>query len=63
MLKRKLVGLATASAMTGAAVPTLRRWLRLRRLRYYRVGGRVMLDEADIERFLDAGRVEARETR
>jgi len=61
MLKRKLVGLAVASEMTGCAVPTLRRWLRLRRLPYYRIGGRVLLDETDVERFISAGRVDARE--
>lgn len=61
MLKRRLVGLNVVSEMTGARIPTLRKWLRLRRLPYYRVGGRVMLAEADVERFIDAGRVGARE--
>ncbi len=61
MVKRRLVGLREGSLMTGVAVATLRKWLRLRRLPYHRVGGRVMLDEADVERFVNAGRVEARE--
>jgi excisionase family DNA binding protein len=37
---------------------TLRRWLRQRRLAHYRLGRRVLLAEADVERFLAMNRVE-----
>jgi excisionase family DNA binding protein len=47
--------------MLGVRVTTVRKWLRLRRLPFHRIGGRVMLDEADLARFVEAGRVEARE--
>lgn len=40
---------------------TLMRWLRQRRLAYYRLGRRVVLAEADVERFLSANRVESRD--
>ena len=58
---RRLVGLSVGAEILGLKVATVRKWLRLRRLPFYRVGGRVLLDEADVERFVSAGRVDARE--
>jgi excisionase family DNA binding protein len=38
---------------------TLRAWLRQRRLPYHKLGRRVVIDPADIERFLANHRIEA----
>jgi excisionase family DNA binding protein len=48
------------AAVLGVSRFTLRKWLRERRLPYHKVGRRIVLDRADLERFLRACRVEAR---
>lgn len=50
-----------AAARLGVSRFTLRAWLRQRRIPYFRLGRRVVLSDADVERFLAAHRVEARE--
>jgi excisionase family DNA binding protein len=60
-MRRQLISLQHAAARIGFTVHALRRWIRLRRLPYHRVGARIMLDEGDLERFIDECRVPARE--
>lgn len=50
-----------AASFLGVSVFTVRAWLRQRRLPYFRLGRRVVIAEADLERFLALNRVEARE--
>jgi excisionase family DNA binding protein len=49
-----------AAARFGIAVPTLRAWLRERRIPHFKVGRVVILSEADVEAFLERCRVPAR---
>lgn len=58
---RRLLSVEEGAKVLNVSVHCVRRWLRLRRLPHHRVGRRVMLDEGDLERFVEAGRVEARE--
>ncbi len=48
-----------AAAHLGVAGVTLRKWLRERRLPYFRLGRRVVVSRRDIEAFLASHRVEA----
>jgi len=48
----------TAEAI-GVSPHTIRAWLRQRRLSYLKLGRRVLVDPADVQRFLDANRIEA----
>ena len=50
-----------AAPFLGVSVFTVRAWIRQRRLPFHRLGRRIVLDQADLERFLAAHRVEARE--
>lgn len=50
-----------AAARCGVSRYTLRAWLRQRRIPYHKLGRRVVLDAGDVEAFLLANRVEARE--
>jgi excisionase family DNA binding protein len=50
----------TAAARIGVAPVTLRRWLRLGRLGFFRAGRRVVIAPEDVEAFLRANRVEPR---
>ncbi len=52
-----------AARVLGVAVPTLRKWLRERRIGCVRCGRRVLLTPGDVQRFLAAGRVEPRQAR
>ena len=56
-----LVSVEQAAQQLGISRHTLRTWLRLRRLPFYRCGRRVVLDRADLEHFLRRHRVEAGE--
>jgi excisionase family DNA binding protein len=59
MADRTLVSMAEAAAMLGVSRFTVRTWLRARRLPFYRLGRRVVIDAQDVEAFLARGRVEA----
>ncbi len=52
---------AEAAPVLGVSVYMVRALIRQRRLPYHRIGRRIVLDRADLERFLVAHRVEARE--
>jgi excisionase family DNA binding protein len=56
--KPALKGIPEAALRMNVSKFTLRRWVRERRLAHYRLGRRVVLSEADLERFLAANRVE-----
>lgn len=58
---RKRLSVKEAAAILGVSVFTVRAWIRRRRLTFHRLGRRIVLDRADLERFLAAHRVEARE--
>ena len=60
-MKRKLISLKATSAQNGFTIHAWRKWVRLRRLPSYKIGGRVMLDEGEVERFIEANRVPARD--
>jgi excisionase family DNA binding protein len=51
----------SAAARCGVSPFTLRTYLRRGRLPYFKVGRRIVLDSADVDAFLRACRVEARE--
>lgn len=38
----------------------VRRWVYDRRIPYYKVGGRVLIDLADVDELMEAGRIPAR---
>ena len=59
MGNRTLVSMAEAATMLGVSRFTVRSWLRNRRLPFYRLGRRVLVDARDVEEFLARGRVEA----
>lgn len=58
---RRLLSVEEAAAIIGVSRYTLRAWLREGRLAHIRLGRRVVLDPADLARFVDAGRVPARD--
>ena len=49
-----------AARLIGVAAPTVRKWIRERRIGFTRCGRRVVLAPSDVQRFLAAGRVEPR---
>jgi excisionase family DNA binding protein len=55
------VSVEDAAPLLGVSPYTLRKWVRQRRLPFHQVGRRIVLDRTDVERFLRACRVEARE--
>jgi excisionase family DNA binding protein len=57
-VSKKLSVEETAKAI-GVSPHTVRAWLRQRRIPYLKLGRRVLMDQADVQRFLDANRVEA----
>jgi excisionase family DNA binding protein len=58
---RKLINVKEAAGLLGVSPFTVRAWLREGRLAHIRLGRRVVLDPADLTRFVDAGRVPARD--
>jgi excisionase family DNA binding protein len=48
-----------AAKEMGISVHTLRAWVRQRRISYLKLGRRVLLEPQDVQRFIDANRVEA----
>ncbi len=67
MLKNKEVGepillsLRDVASRLSIAVPTLRRWLRERRLAHVRCGRAVRIESVEVERFIDRNRHSARD--
>lgn len=51
------INVKEASIFLGVSVPTLRRWMGERRLAYYRLGRRVLLDTDELTAVLKAARV------
>lgn len=56
-----MISVDEAARRLGVSKFTVRAWLRQRKLPFYQLGRRQVLDAADVERFLQASRVEARE--
>ncbi len=56
----QLLSVVQAAARIGVSRFTLRVWLRQRRIPYVRLGRRVLIDPRDLERFIQAGRVDVR---
>jgi excisionase family DNA binding protein len=50
-----------AATRCGVSKFTVRSWLRQRRIPFFKLGRRVVLDAADVDAFLRAHRVEARD--
>jgi excisionase family DNA binding protein len=57
---RGLLSVDAAANVVGVSKYTLRSWIRQRRVASIRLGRRVLLDPADLEVLIRAGRVEAR---
>ena len=57
----KKLDLTQAAPMLGVSPHTLRAWTRERRIPFHRCGRRIVFAVSDLERFLAANRVEARE--
>ncbi len=55
-----LISVVVAADYIGVSPYTVRAWIRQRRVAHVRLGRRVLLDRADLERLIQAGRVEAR---
>ncbi len=55
------LSIAEAAAILGVSRFTLRAWVRQRRLAFHRLGRRIVIDRGDLEQFLQAHRVPARE--
>ncbi len=55
------LSVAEAAARLGVSRYTVRSWVRQRRLEHYRLGRRVVISQAEVERFLAVNRVPARD--
>jgi len=62
-LTGRRVSVADGAPMLGVSPHTLRSWLRQRRIPYYRCGRRVVVDVADLEKFLSQNRIEPSQRR
>ncbi len=58
-----LLSLRDAAARLCIAIPTLRRWLRERRLAHVRCGRAVRIESTEVHRFIAANRHPARDER
>ena len=58
---RKLIPFKEGMARLGMTIHVGRKWIRERRLPHFRMGSRIMLDEGDIERFIESNRVPSRD--
>lgn len=58
---RQMLDVVEAAERLGVSKFTVRSWLRQRRLPFYQLGRRQVIDAEDVERLLRASRVEARE--
>jgi excisionase family DNA binding protein len=60
METRPLMGIAEGAMRLGISKFTLRSWIRQGIIPHIRLGRRVLLDPRDLDRFIQASRVEAR---
>ena len=60
-IDRRRCSVTEAAPVLGVSVYMVRALIRQRRLAYHRIGRRIVLDRQDLEQFLRAHRVEARE--
>jgi len=51
-----------AAPILGVSTFTVRAWIKQRRFPFHKIGRRIVLDREDLEAFLRAHRVEARDT-
>lgn len=58
-LSRRLYSMADAAAYLGIHEGTMRKWVSSRRIASIKLGGRRLLDVADLDRLIEAGREEA----
>lgn len=56
----KLLGLREVATRLGLSLHTVRRWASQRRIPIIRLGGRVLVSEKDLARFIEAHRLPAR---
>jgi excisionase family DNA binding protein len=56
---RRFVNVNQAAAMLGVSHRTIRAWIFLSKINYYKIGRSVKIDSADIERLVESGRREA----
>lgn len=54
------ISIGAGAERCGVSPFTMRSWLRQRRIPFYKLGRRVVLDAGDVDAFLRAHRVEAR---
>jgi excisionase family DNA binding protein len=59
MEQQQMLDVSDAARFLGVKEPTIRAWVAQRRLPYYKLGGRVLLDKKELEQFREACRVEA----
>jgi excisionase family DNA binding protein len=53
---KELLTIQQAADALDKSVRTLRRWLRLKKIAHYRIGGEIRFDPADIAALIAAGR-------
>ena len=58
-MKRNLKSIKEAAEYLDMTVYGLRKWVREGRIVFYRMGGRLKFDEADLEAFVESRRVPA----
>jgi len=58
---RQLLSVVEVAAHLGVSRFTVRSWLRQARIPYVRLGRRVLLEPIEVQRFIEANRVEARQ--
>jgi excisionase family DNA binding protein len=55
----KLLNVKEAATRLGISPLTMRAWIRQRRLPFVKLGRRVLLSPQDVQRFIEANRIEA----
>jgi len=61
MTRRRRVSVKDAAPLLGVSIFMVRSLIRQRQLPHYKIGRRIVLDVADLERYLLEHRVEARD--
>lgn len=61
MTKHAMYDFATAAEILGISEHTLRRWTAQKRLRFYKIGGRVRFTDEHLEEFLNRSEVQPTE--